>query len=434
LRSVSGANTWTGAITLASDSRINSDAATLTVSGTISGSGQNLTLGGAGNLTVSGAINTGSGSLSKDGAGTVTLSGPNTYTGSTVINPGGALNIRNGSALGGTASGTTVYFTGAALEVQGGITTAEPLTLNGTGVSSGGALRSISGDNTVSGPITLGTDSRINSDAGTLTISGGISASDKNLTLGGAGNHVINSVIATGAGNLIKDGAGTATLSAANTVRGSATVNNGTLELGAVNAFSSATVTSGTLKLSANGALGSATGVSVSGGTLLLSGSTLTDRIKDSATITLGGGTLHTGGNSENVGVLTLSASSVIDMGAGSGSVLRFADSSAASWTGILSVWNWTGVAGDGGSGDQLFFGTTGTGLTGSQLAEIRFYSDSGITPLTVALSPLLLCTGEVVPVPEPGTWLAAASALALLAWRERRRLRNAFRQFARKH
>ena len=58
LRNVAGANTLTGALTLASASEIQSDAGTLTLNGNIGGAAQNLTLDGAGNITIGGVIGT----------------------------------------------------------------------------------------------------------------------------------------------------------------------------------------------------------------------------------------------------------------------------------------------------------------------------------------------------------------------------------------
>ena len=170
--------------------------------------------------------------LTKIGSGVLTLSGVNTYSGTTIIQSGGAINVQNANALG--SSSVTVN-TGGALQIQGGITTAaNALTLNGTGVANDGALRNISGNNTFSGGITLGSATRINSDSGTLTlnsataISGGFA-----LTVGGAGNAVISSPI--GVASLTKDGAGALTLSGANTYSGDTTISAGTLKLGAAN-------------------------------------------------------------------------------------------------------------------------------------------------------------------------------------------------------
>ena len=89
-------------------------------------------------------------SLTKVGTGVLTLTGNNTYTGVTTIN-GGALNIQNANALSPNSSRATVN-SGGALQLQGGISfAAVPLTLNGTGLSNGGALDNMSGNNTYAG-------------------------------------------------------------------------------------------------------------------------------------------------------------------------------------------------------------------------------------------------------------------------------------------
>ena len=234
LRNFSGNNVVSGTVTLGSSSRINSDAGLLTLSGgAITGSGYGLTVGGAGDTTIGVAIGTGAGTFTVDGTGTVTLTAANTYSGATSIASGATLNIQNAAALGTTAGATTVT-SGGALQLQGSITTAENITLNGLGVgSSGGALRSISGDNVVSGTVTLGSDARINADAGSLTLSGGtITGSGFGLTLGGGGDMTVSSVIGTGSGTLTKDSTGQLTLTAANTYTGLTTVNSGTLSIG----------------------------------------------------------------------------------------------------------------------------------------------------------------------------------------------------------
>ena len=178
--------------------------------------------------TISAVLAGGSG-LSLTGGGTLTLSGVNTYSGVTTIGAG-AVNIQSANALGSTAAGTTVT-AGAALQLQGTIVTAaEALTLNGTGVAASGALRNISGANTYSGAVTLGSATRINSDSGTLTLNGAtITGPTFALTVGGSGNTVINSVIATTTGGVTKDGPGTVTLTGANTYTGTTTVNGGIL-------------------------------------------------------------------------------------------------------------------------------------------------------------------------------------------------------------
>ena len=222
--------------------------------------------------TVSGVISNSGGSaagLTKTGVGTLILTGTNTYNGTTTVSTGGVLNIQNADALGSTAAGTVVQ-SGAALQIQGGITTAaEPLTINGTGivnngnnipttatgyvaisipatvpVSNTGALRNISGDNTYSGVVTLGSASRIQSDTvgNKLTLSGGVTGSNKDLTVGGIGNTSITAVT-TGTGALTMQGAagqtggvftslrGTLNLTGASTYTGTTTVRGGNINL-----------------------------------------------------------------------------------------------------------------------------------------------------------------------------------------------------------
>lgn len=96
LRNFSGDNTYTGPITMAAQSRINSDSGTLTLNATTAISGAfNLVVGGAGNTTISGGMSNGAGGVSKDGSGTLTLSGINTFTGGSSAN-GGTLKLDYG--------------------------------------------------------------------------------------------------------------------------------------------------------------------------------------------------------------------------------------------------------------------------------------------------------------------------------------------------
>jgi autotransporter-associated beta strand protein len=216
----------------------------------------NIDVKSASTLLMSGGISPGAASgvkLTKRDPGTLILSAASTYQGLTTVSAG-VLNIRGNAALGTTAAGTTVT-SGAALEVQGGITVgAEALTLNGSGITSGGALRNISGSNTYGGAITLGSAARINSDAGTLTLdvaSGNAVAGAHNLTFGGAGNISVADAIATSA--VTKDGAGTLTLSASNAYSGGTTINAGTLRAGHANSFGAgAIVLSSTAALDLN--------------------------------------------------------------------------------------------------------------------------------------------------------------------------------------
>ena len=331
----------------------------------------------------------GTGNLIQAGTGTLVLSGVNTYTGSTTVSAGN-LTISNASALGGTGSGTTVA-NGASLQIQGDIAVgAEALTLTGSGFSSSGALRNLSGANSLTGAITLSGATTIGSDAGTLTLSGGISGT-QNLTFTGAGNTTISGAIATSTGTLTKNGSGTTTLNAANTYTGTTTVNSGTLTAATANA------------------LGNSTVIDVNGGSFLV---TAENAVNDNAAINLNGGRMAVSGTfNENVGLLTLSANSVIDFSAFVGT-LRFSGVSSWAPSANLAIWNWSGTTYWGtqvnnyATPSNLVFSNNST-LT-SNLANISFYSDSGNSFVGSGFEVSGFSGGgsQIIAVPEPETYL----------------------------
>jgi autotransporter-associated beta strand protein len=260
----------------------------------------------------------------------------------------------------------------------------------------------------------------INDGAGLTTINTGVVLrnSSQTMTVNNAAGLQVSGVV-SGAIGLTKAGTGTLTLTAANTYTGTTAID------------------AGTLRADGAGTLGTTSAIVVNnGGTLLLSqsGSATTDRINNSSSMTLNGGTFATGGLSEHavesnsvtsgIGALTLSSNSRIDLGSGT-STLAFADSRSSSWTGTLSVWNWSGQRLTGGGTDQLYFGSDASGLTGTQLNQIAFYSDSGSTYLGSGSFADGL-NGEVVPVPEPATWLAGGLAVCGLVVFGRQRSRAA--------
>jgi type VI secretion system secreted protein VgrG len=260
----------------------------------------------------------------------------------------------------------------------------------------------------------------INSGAGLTTIDSNLALSGSSQTIAvhnAAGLLITGSI--SGTIGLTKTGSGTLTLAGTNTYTGATTINGGTLSA------------------AAPGALGGTSSIVVNlGGTVLFSasGSPTTDRINDNSTMTLNGGTFNTGGLSEHglagttvtpgMGAVTLLSNSIIDLGGGA-SVIAFASSSAQTWTGTISIYNWSGIPGAGDGTDQLYFGTDATGLTAEQLGQIAFYSDSGTTFVGWAGYASDL-DGEVVPVPEPSTWFATALALGALGFTQLRRMRKA--------
>jgi filamentous hemagglutinin family protein len=302
-------------------------------------------------LSVGGVIQPGGGppigSFVKSGLGTLMLTGNNTYTISTIVREG-VLRAGSNNALGTTANGTTVM-SGAALELSGGITIgAEALTISGSGIGNGGALRSVGGTNIWRGPITLGADSRINTDDGTLTVdvtSGNAISGAFNVTFGGAGNTTVADPIATGSGNLTKDGTGTLLLRAANTYTGMTTINAGTLSINAdsgLGVVPGATVANqlvfggGTLATTSDFILSSNRGVTLAGagridtadGTTLNYSGVIMDGSGSHSLTKTGGGTLvlggvntYDGGTVINGGTLSISADAALGNVPGSAAV-----------------------------------------------------------------------------------------------------------------
>ena len=289
---------WTGG-----DAIFGGTAGTVTVAGTQAVAGIAFTTSGytltAGALNLASAtsridvlaggtanINTalsGSSDLQKTGGGTLILGGDNSYAGTTMISTG-TLTITHGNALGGTAAGTVVA-DGATLALSGAILTAEEITLHGTGVANGGALRNLDRDNIMTGQITLGSAARINSDAGALSIRGGITGMNTDLTIGGADVTLITGNITTGTGGLTKDGSGTVLLAGVNTFTGALNLVAGDMQVDGGQAIADSvavTLASGTsLRVRGNETVGSIAGA---GNIAIIDTHTLTTGGNDGAT------------------------------------------------------------------------------------------------------------------------------------------------------
>jgi autotransporter-associated beta strand protein len=342
---------------------------------------------------------------------------------------GGASNLWSGANWSPDTSGATSSTLAPAADVVFSTTGVSPQNQN-TELDSDATISSLTVNDsvavTISGAHTLSivgagtsTGITINSGAGLTTINSNLalSGSSQTIAVNNAAGLLINGSV-SGTIGLTKTGSETLTLAGTNTYSGATTINAGTLNVGAA------------------GALGGTSNIVVNAsGTLLLSesASPTIDRINDSSTMTLNGGTFNTSGLSEHnlsgamvtpgIGALTLSSSSTIDLGGGA-SILAFANSSPQTWTGTLSIYNWSGTPGAGNGTDQLYFGTDSTGLTSTQLSQIAFYSDSGTTLLGTAVYASGM-DGEVVPVTEPSTWFAAALAFGGLGFTQRRRMRK---------
>jgi hypothetical protein len=175
------------------------------------------------------------------------------------------------------------------------------------------------------------------------------------------------------------------------------------------------------------------------GGTLLLGGSS-TNRLADSAPVTLGNGsgsgTLGflggVSGASETLGALTLNLDSILDFGSGAGNTLTFSSIALNPNFNSLRIYNWSvsSVAEDPTRAlqDRLVFSNYAGTLSAAQLNQITFFTDNGLTQIGSGGAEIRFGAGsqvELVPVPEPSTWVAGGLLLGLLGYRERRRLKT---------
>ena len=308
-----------------------------------------------GTLTLSGTIN-GSGEFKKIGNGTLTISGTNSG------NFGGsAWNIEQGTmsfAFFGTNLNAKPVILGNAIDIgtviytgSGGAQTV-PISTN----AGGGKLINIStGDLSIT-PVTQ-----------TQTIAGTFEIACNSI------RNVSIAYILNGAGGLkvTSTSTGILTLSRANTYSGITSINSGTLRLGAANAIPS-------------GVTGVQSAVTINGGTLSTGAASAGFSCGTSA-YPMGALTVGASG-----GTIALAATS-------SAQNLYFANSSAATWGGgTLNITGWTGTAGSSGTNGHIFVGSSEAGITVAQLAQISFngytagaqiLSTGEIVPLQTSIS-----------------------------------------------
>lgn len=305
----------------------------------------------------------------KAGSGTMILNGDSgaTYTGTIQIDAG-TLRIGHANALGSTA-GATIVIGGATLDLNGQ-TTGETLKINsGTGVGGNGAL--VNSNTSV---------------AATLTAD---IVNPGSFTVGGAGDINATRIRSSGVFTITKVGSGTLTT-------GGSDHNN----LAAWN------IQSGTVVFANTSGFAADRGVTLTGGTLRLSGAN-TDLINNDQAFVIGGGTFELNGNSETIGAVTLNdaTTSTIDFGSGASTFLV----SSISGTGLLNVLNWT-------EGVDSFRVTADAS---SVLGQITI---NGLSASIANMGAYYEISAAAIPEPSSAAALAGLGVLGAVALRRRRR------------
>ena len=311
--SASIVNNGTGTLTftgLAADSnkfiRANqtSGARTLTLGGSYTGAANVI----SGDIANNGG--TATVAIAKNDAGTWAFSGTNTYTGTTVVNAG-TLQFTKMASL---YNSTTGSWTAANINVKNGATLGLNVDSAGTAGFDATNLNTLLTSISVAGSASAGLQAGATLGLDTSTATGGTFTQ---------GNVIANSTGTNGGAiGVTKLGTGILVLDKTNTYTGMTRVAAGTLAMGA------------------------------------------NDVLPDTTPVSIGSATLDTSTFTDTAGILAVTGTSTINLGAGG--ALAFANSSAVTWSGTLNI----SVSGSLGA-TAIRFGTTSTGLTSGQLALI---------------------------------------------------------------
>jgi autotransporter-associated beta strand protein len=335
--------------------------------------------------------------LAIDTTNTITIDAPrvrrnatNTFeflgsSGNLVINGDYSNNITGASAVtsrvdftGATGANNTLTINGNIVNVFVGAagSGAGNLALNRTGSGSGNKVVLNNASNSgITGAVTIGAGTELH--LGNGGANGTIAGSTSMIN---TGRFVINqsdsvtqgteftSAAISGGGVLVQSGAGTTTLTANNTFSGGVIINAGKLTINA------------------------------------------NERLNNVSAVTLNGGSFDTAGFTETLGVLTLGGNATLDLG--TTGLLRFSDSSGASWAGGSTLT----IAGTFVSGSSIRFGTSNTALGSGQLAQIAI---DGFNSIGLDSGGFLVASA----IPEPSAFaaLAGLATLGFVASRRRR-------------
>ena len=353
---------------------INSSGTAASITGTITTGGANSSVGGSGNITL--ATVTGGGTLTKVGANALTLGGSAdnvsvgvAVNGGTVVlgkasttgvhSIGGASSVGSGGTiqLGGT--GDYQWYGGIALTVNSGgvldlngknqnnnAVAGGALNLNGTGISSGGAL--INSASATTSTLTLGTANIVLQSDGSI---------------GGAGNITVASGAITGGFALTKIGAGTVSLAGANTYSGGTTISGGTLQVSGSGSLGGGSYAGG-IAFSNSSTLrySSSTAQTLSGA---INGAGALVKDTSGSVLTLGNSNSYSGGTTISSGVLLLNHLNAIanssSVSVASGTMLELTQTGTYATAGTISL---VGSGTGGNNPGALYFGSGGVTTT----------------------------------------------------------------------
>ncbi len=370
---------------------------------------------------ISNQITGGSGvNLTKTGPGTVVLAGPTSLNGILYVDTAqpsagndGRLVIANNAAiqdllvLPGTPTIQVLDQNGATstLGLEGGITVPQDVSLNGRN-NAVPAIDNLTGTNTISGNITLGTGGgtyTFEADSGTLSLTALLpyatpTSSSRTLTFAGGGIVTVTGGItdgsSTGASNIwinvVQNGPGILSLPAANTYSGTTTVSNGVLELN-------------------GGAIGNGA-VEVAGG-LLVGDGTIGGPVTVQSPAAIEAGTTNVIGTLYLSSTLTLSGNTVVKINASNGGHDSFSGQTGVNYGGTLIV---TNLAGTFAQGDTftLFAPGVSTGnfsaINGSPGAGLAYGFTNGVLSVVkgTATNPTNITysvSGDVLTLSWPG-------------------------------